>query len=253
MSEMDSRMMDILAKVRERAKDPELLEMMERDKKSGFNYGDMDHPLARLMILSKPDKYLCESIPVGPTMGYGPMKEIASYAKSYFDSIPMGRPGLSVLEIFAGNCSASLVMYNNGVKHLVKKWVATDVKTYDRVKKEVLPPSMIFKNQNPVDSVKEYGHGSNILVMIAPPPYSAMLNHSDYYATTDFIKQKHNKGEPRYIMIVGGLGTIDGSRGMYRYMMEHPNLVLVQRKDSKIEYEEVGYVRELFIFRVLQY
>jgi hypothetical protein len=137
--------------------------------------------------------------------------------------------------------------------YIGKGWIATDIEEYDRVEGEILPPRMVFKKESPVKSVIKFGQISNILLLIAPPSYTFMLNHSDYYACSDFIKICRLVGgdSPRYIIFIGGLGTIDGSRGMYKWMMENPFLSLVEKKLSKVELEEIGLERELFIFRVL--
>ncbi len=112
---------------------------------------------------------------------------------------------------------------------------------------------MIFKKESPVRSVILYGASANILLLIAPPPHSFMKNYSDYYACSDFIKLCRMIGgsEPRYIIFIGGLGTVDGSRGMYKWMMKNPFLSLVCKKLCLVEMMETGYERELFIFRVL--
>ena len=51
----------------------------------------------------------------------------------------------------------------------------------------------------------------------------------DYYAISDFIKQfcADTDSPSKFIVFVGELGAADGTKGMYRYMMDHPNLILV--------------------------
>ncbi len=113
--------------------DPELKEIFKADKKASFYRDDMDKPNVRKKILLRYDSWTCQSISTGPTMGYGSMKEMGAYTLDYFDSLHLGRKDLSVLELYAGNCSASLVMWKNMGEYVGKGWVATDLYQYDMV------------------------------------------------------------------------------------------------------------------------
>jgi hypothetical protein len=181
-----------------------------------------------------------------------------------------------ILELMAGNCAASSIIHDKikiTLQGIEYSWIATDVITY---------PTRIstirFKECDTVDAVKNFGEQSNILLLISPPPcvdihevdihevdihevdiheYDAEskdgknLGYADYYAIHDYVDQMIS-GQEKYIIFGGELGASDGSTGMYRYLMEHKNMKLVERHmlshDQSIFGDPVE--KELFIFAV---
>jgi hypothetical protein len=141
----------------------------------------------------------------------------AMYIKKFFLE---NKITLNILELGCGNCKASSI-----IKKILGdiKWQATDIIDYKACNINEISN---FDKVNTIDAVKKYGKDSNVLLLISPQPGDS---YSDYYACYDFIDQVQ-KGEDKYIVIIGELGGGDGSKGMYKYMMENPNLVCVLKE-----------------------
>ena len=178
---------------------------------------------------------------------------------------------LNVLELGCGSGLASQLL----VKEIqaVDNWVATDI----------LPIKSLFMNKfsnlqfeetHAVQAVVDFGRSSNTLVLIAPLPGKIPVmrpgfgskvwvddndehycGYADYYAIKMFIEQTTKTCEkPRFIVFVGELGVADGSRGMYRFLMEHPVLKLIHRrvvteKPSPFN-KDYLITQEIFIFQI---
>jgi hypothetical protein len=169
-----------------------------------------------------------------------------------------------VLEIFAGNCCASLIVHNKLQNLLnnnqIPNWICTDVVNYNNLPD--LPTNMKFDELHSVDAVAQYGTHSNVLLLISPPPYSPPSNspndvdfgYGDYYACYDFIAQtlELETFVTKYIIIVGELGASDGSAGIYQYLTTHKNLNLVQRNMLDKGKDPFGgpVEKELFVFEI---
>jgi len=174
---------------------------------------------------------------------------------------------VNILELMAGNCAASSIIHNS-IKIILQgieySWMATDAITYP-TRISTIP----FKECDTVTAVKNFGEQSNILLLISPPPCTDIndydteskeskeskdtksLGYADYYAIHDYVDQMIS-GQEKYIIFGGELGASDGSTGMYRYLMEHKNMKLVERHmlshDQSIFGDPVE--KELFIFAV---
>jgi hypothetical protein len=158
---------------------------------------------------------------------------------------------LIVLDIFSGNCSASLII-KNILGPRILSWMCTDVIDFDS--RTYLSNDMYFECLHSVDAVAKYGATADVLIMISPTPFPRKdtkdLGYGDYYACHDFIGAKN-----KYIIFIGELGASDGSSGMYKYMLQNPNLELLFRQMLKgypIEQELFGPIeKELFIFKTI--
>lgn len=75
-----------------------------------------------------------------------------------------------------------------------------------------------------VDSINKHQEGSEILLLVSPPPYSYDPNSGiepngfvDYFAIKQWTRL--NK---KILIYIGEMGSSDGTSGMYHYMMNHP-------------------------------
>lgn len=89
------------------------------------------------------------------TMNTMTIKKAGEFIKNYFQS----QKNLSVLEIFSGNCIASLIVQNILD---TENWICTDA-----IDHKCKPDKIIFDKLNSVDAVGKYGDKSNILLMIS--------------------------------------------------------------------------------------
>jgi len=160
----------------------------------------------------------------------------------------------SFLEIFAGNCEASKIIFKKlkELEGVGKKllWLATDI--YDYPKK--IEREIKFCQSNAVDSVGRFGSASNVLIAISPQPFPSYSQgcFCDYFAITDFIEMKRELATPSYVIIVGELGASDGSEGTYLAFTTHPLLRLVMKVVLMEQYRIGGMIyKELFIFEVM--
>lgn len=155
---------------------------------------------------------------------------------------------LNILEVFAGNCCASQIIYN-AVKEKVVSWICTDAINFD---KPIFPNKMKFEQLHTVEAVNKFGQEANVLLLISPPPYPTPSNkdlgYGDYYACYDFLALNI---KDRYIIFIGELGASDGSQGMYKYLTTHPNLDIIARVmlDNKPDVFGEPGEKELFIFQ----
>lgn len=179
----------------------------------------------------------------GSTLSTKTLNKAIPYLQTIFK-----QKDLNVLEVFAGNCYASQIIYN-GIKDKVLSWICTDAINFP---KPVLPDSMRFEQLNSVQAVTKFGNEADILLMISPPPFPSLdkksLGYGDYYACYDFINQNKEK----YIFFIGELGVSDGSVGMYKYLTTHPKLTLICRAmlDSNVDVFGDPGEKELFIFLI---
>jgi hypothetical protein len=185
------------------------------------------------------------------TLGKANIIMTANHIKDFFSKISL-RP-LRFLEIQSGNCIPSSII--KGILETTTatspaielKWLASDLVDYKTRVKDIP-----FVKLNTIDAVAMHGSESNILIAVSPQPGIGIGNYSDYYACHDFIEQT-KEGEEKYIVIVGELGAGDGSQGMYKYMLENPELELVKRKMLFKYSDGVGDVeKELFIFKIIR-
>ena len=133
-----------------------------------------------------------------------------------------------VLETHAGDRKAS-EKFRKGLDHDIKEWISTDI--LDEVPCHA------------VDAVKQYGHKARVLVMIRPPDATSDTLHSgdgsggDLYALNDFVCLTR-EGEPRYVIMVGKIGSGHGTQGLYRYVVEELQLVPWWRDEMNNDEDE---------------
>ncbi len=82
-----------------------------------------------------------------------------------------------------------------------------------------------------------------------------MCGFGDYYACHDFILQTLSQSaipQQKFIIFVGELGASYGTEGMYKYMLDHPNLNLILRHIILFTKDVFGgnCEKELFIFEI---
>ena len=154
---------------------------------------------------------------------------------------------INVLDIMAGNLAASKILYDEiskNIKIKIKEWISTDIVDYrnNKIKDE----NFKFKQIDAVESVKTYGKGCNILLLVCPHPSS---NFADYFACKDFIEQTE-KTENKYIVFFGHMGETDGTYGIDYYFENCHDLVLELQKDFTPEFR-AGYIdRNLYIYKI---
>lgn len=161
-------------------------------------------------------------------------------------------PKLTLVEVFAGNGRASLILQVL-CGRFFSEWVKTDIREH-----------MGVIQMHAVKAVETYP--SDVLLLICPPPYNEPqfgeqrarkipnsvahgdYGYADYYAYVNFIKQPQSK----FIIFLGELGAADGSSGTYKYLIEHPNLNLDRSVIISESKDIFGgpVIKELFIFRV---
>lgn len=125
-------------------------------------------------------------------------------------------------------------------------------------------PVFSFDQCDTIDAVIRHGEISNTLLMISPSPFSNItseekldrtesVGYGDFYACHEYIKQTQQmEGNPnKFIIIVGELGAGDGTTGIYKYLMENPNLNLIYK--NRILFESIplfgAKIKEVYIFR----
>ena len=191
------------------------------------------------------------------------IEKAANLINEYF--IEKQIKNICVLELFAGNCCASLITHNT-LQNLLDtiqtpNWRCTDIVNYNNLPN--LPTNIIFDELHCVDAVARYGPNANVLLLISPPPHSAPrdnkkndgdLGYGDYYACHDFITQtlELETFVTKYIIFVGELGASDGSEGIYLYLTIHKNLNLLERAMLDEGEDPFGgpIEKELFIFEI---
>jgi hypothetical protein len=192
-------------------------------------------------------------------------------AHAMCDGLKVIRPtGWNILEVGAGNCRASRILMSH-MASLVDQWICTDIIAW--VPSPVTVSDLVFDPVHAVDAVAKYGRACDVLLMVCPsPPRSksrsghALEGFSDYYSVVDFIAQSYSTAKqndalqprptphstPRIIIFIGELGVADGSPGMYKFMLAHPQLVLRRREiilSGMIgPYDKIE--REVFIFEI---
>jgi hypothetical protein len=176
--------------------------------------------------------------------------EAGEHIKKFFEKIPKFE--IKILEIMCGNGCASNWVYFSMKSLNISKWIMTDL--FDWNKKELTHP-FEFEQLNSVDAVEKFGGDSNVLLMISPPPTTETdrCGFGDYYACYDFILQTKKQNKTKFIIFVGELGASDGSTGMYKYMIENPDLKLLVREMLLLRKDIFGgnCEKELFIFEIL--
>lgn len=139
---------------------------------------------------------------------------------------------LNILEIFAGNCHSSNIIYNKLINSFDVSIHSTDI-----IDHSANLDDAIFHNDknhkrtwefnidavNAIESIELCESKYNILLLICPPPYSiepADSNKFEGYADYFAIKRWVNLENSQYIIFIGELGASDGSTGLYKYMIE---------------------------------
>ena len=169
--------------------------------------------------------------------------------------LSLGKKEINVLEIMAGNCAGSIILFNMVKKDLsVKKWISTDIIDFTKKIKE---EEIIFYKLNGLESVKKFSNDVNILLLMCPPPNKVVMNNCvnpmalcDYYSITEFIDL--SVGKNKLIVFIGEIGGSDGSEGMYHFMLTNTKIKLVHREMLICAYNQFGIIeKEIFIFVIL--
>jgi hypothetical protein len=147
---------------------------------------------------------------------------------------------ISILEVGAGNCWASRIIYYC-LKQNPKRFIATDLFDCGDAMEKV-DYIEFYDKLSSDQAVKKFGSEVNTLLLVSPPPNNPM----DFYAIREWSKLDGK----RYIIYLGELGASDGCDGMYLYMMEHPKyeLVLGRMIEEKKDIFGGACEKELFIF-----
>jgi len=157
----------------------------------------------------------------------------------------------TILEIGSGNGVATKLMHNK-LKGLSINLIATDFFDFHSTSYEI-------DVLNSIDAVAKYGNISDILLLLSPIPCSENINEEfncyvgyyDYYAIRDYIEisTKNN-----YIIFIGELGASDGSTGLYRYLIDHDRLDLLERvmitHDVDPFFDGFFIEKEFFLFQI---
>ena len=174
---------------------------------------------------------------------------------------------LNVLEIMAGNCSASKLVYEKLKPLNIIKWLATDIKNWRCTFKVVkpLPEKMFFEELNTIDAIAKIAELGepipNILLCISPPPMqlaqnlSDSTNYADYYACRDYIKLCVEKQlKDNYIVFFGEIGKSDGSTSMDNWLETNKFLSKKCEKDLTPEKKDVfggALSKKLLVYKVM--
>lgn len=133
------------------------------------------------------------------------------WVREYFSKSGVNKIwGYPVLETHAGDRKASK-KFREGLGQRVSDWISTDI--LDEV------------SCHAVEAVEKYGRRARVLVMIRPPDATSNTllsgdgSGGDLYALNDFVRLTR-EGEPRYVIMVGKIGSGHGTRGLYRYIVE---------------------------------
>ena len=151
----------------------------------------------------------------GCTLGTNVIHKAANILSAYLVQSPSTLyHSWNVLEVFAGNGSASCILQQAFAQ---VEWTATDLCEYTNTKMEVL-------RCDALTAVELFGSQANMLVLVSPPPYSPVshsgpnddLGFADYFAIREFLSlQKEQKPQKtKWILFLGELGASDGSTGM---------------------------------------
>jgi hypothetical protein len=158
---------------------------------------------------------------------------------------------INVLEIMAGNCLASKIIYGL-IEKKINTWKATDLQNFSQTIASLDSTIISVEfNIDCVDAVKNYGQNYEILLMISPPPSQSNKDEYDGYGDYFAIKKWTDLPNTKYIIFIGELGASDGSSGMYKYMMEHNIWKLIFREMLLKSTDVFGgpCEKEIFIFQ----
>ena len=157
---------------------------------------------------------------------------------------------IKILEVFCGNCITSSFIQGH-INALI--YIATDINEYEC---EIDNHTIQFECHSASDSVITFGESANVLLMVCPPPSSSMQEgncYQDYHAIKLFIELNKNKSEDKWIVFVGELGAGDGSEGMYMYLLNDCQDIILEHRETIYLYEDsMNYLhREIFIFKLI--
>ena len=124
---------------------------------------------------------------------------------------------------YAGNGVASKI-FNESLKEVFPEIIhkCTDILDHTLTMDEDLSYPVEF-GLNSVETIQKYGHESNILMMIAPPPSGKIPEFSDYFCLKKWSELKNAE----LFVFVGELSVSDGSNGMYQIIKNRKNRKLL--------------------------
>lgn len=162
---------------------------------------------------------------------------------------------ITVLEIMAGNCSGSRILFNTIKKGLnVKRWISTDIIDFTKKIKE---EEIEFYKLNGLESIQNFSDGVDILLLMCPPPNKIIMNGHinpmalcDYYSIVEFCKL--NIGKEKLLVLIGEIGASSATEGMYHFMLTCPQIKLLHREMLMTGKNQFGLIEmEIFIFLIL--
>jgi hypothetical protein len=167
----------------------------------------------------------------------------------------LGKKEINVLEIMAGNCSGSRILFNTVKKIVsVKKWISTDIIDFTKKIKE---EEIEFYKLNGLKSVRKFTNEADILLLMCPPPNKLIMNNCinpmalcDYYSIVEFIDL--NAGKGKLIVMIGEIGASSATEGMYHFMLGNSKIKLTHREMLISTHNQFGIVEmEIFIFIIV--
>jgi hypothetical protein len=203
-----------------------------------------------------PNHITKDSITLGEQVTVLCGKELASYLKRRIKPDTTGKKFIGkkvgFLDPFAGNGLASKIIYDEIKKVLDPKfsYYATDFQNI---------PKCISKNSHPIDfnldcidSIEKYHSLADILILICPPPYQYFEGDMNPTGFADYFAiKKWEQLNKKIVVFVGEMGRVDGSEGMYDYMMNNNSIWKLAKRKVLMEASDLfgRFVqREIFIF-----
>ena len=170
-------------------------------------------------------------------------KKILKQASQHILDFLKNIQNVRILEPFAGNGVASKIIYDKLKTEINVELKSTDFQDLSEFMND--NSHQVEFNLNAYETIEKYGNDYNVLMMISPPP-TEFSRHIDYFS---FNKWKNN-GE--VFIFIGELGASDGSKGMYKYLLETMSFewklelrVMLSKKETIMGLVE----KELFIFK----
>ena len=183
--------------------------------------------------------------PTGHNENQGIGNKVGIILSSFYE----GRD-INLLEVFCGNCITSSLIQD----HLnASTYIATDIHEYEN---EIDNHTIHFECHSASNGVITFGESMNVLLMVCPPPCSPRQEsncYQDYHAIKLFIQLNKNNSEDKWIVFVGELGAGDGSEGMYKYLLNDCQDIILEHRETIFLYENsMNYLhREIFIFKLV--
>ena len=173
------------------------------------------------------------------------LEDASSFLLMYLKNNNVHNP--KIIEPYAGNGVASNI-FNKTIKKEFPEIIhkCTDILDHTSTTEYELSYPVEF-GLNSVETIQKYGHESNILMMISPPPSGKIPEFSDYFCLKKWTELKNSV----LFVFVGELSASDGSDGMYHHLLNHDIWKLDARKLILNTLDVFGLPceKEIFIFK----